>query len=236
MTVTNPRGPSLPAGSLPPGHCLLRATGKLHRAALAEIIAPSRSDSADLVRGFLEYAGGRGLDVTQAWAVLDESQRVVGSALAVPSPGKVAMVFASQPREGAGVVCVGAAIDALSRDLPGVDLAQAILAPGDRELAKAFEAGGYERLATLSYQELRLPSRPPAPVLEWPEGVEVQCHADLASRVADDLFLPGVGGELHRHARLSAAVWHSPDARCSRGSPSDGRVRSGVVDVAFVSG
>ncbi|MFG0251661.1 MAG: GNAT family N-acetyltransferase [Phycisphaerales bacterium JB038] len=188
MTSTDVTSQSLPTGPLPPGYRLLRAPGKLHRAALAEIIAPGRTDGTELVRGFLEYAGGRGLDVTRVWAVLDRAQTVFASALAVPSPGRVAMVFASPPHGKTGRQCLAAAIDALSADLPEVDLAQAILAPDDEDLAVAFEAGGYKRLATLSYQELRLPARAPAAVDRWPADVVVKRYADLAPSEASALF------------------------------------------------
>jgi ribosomal protein S18 acetylase RimI-like enzyme len=97
------------------------------------------------------------------------------------------MLFASRPVGAAGRRHAALAIDAVAADLPEADLAQAIVEVEDRAYAAAYEAADFTRLAVLSYQELKLPARPPAaPTL--PPDVEVRSYADFDPVAADDLF------------------------------------------------
>ncbi len=192
MTSTSPTDRLSPLDPLPAGCRLVRATGRLQRRALAEIIAPGRSDGGEAVGGFIDYAALRGLDLSHIWVVLNQPQHILAAALAIPSPGRVAMLFASRPGGAAGRRHVAAAIDAVVQHLPEVDLAQAILEVDEREYAAAYELAGFQRLGVLSYQELRLAARPPAARHDWPAGVELHSYAEFDAAEADRLFCEGL--------------------------------------------
>jgi ribosomal protein S18 acetylase RimI-like enzyme len=128
-------------------------------------------------RRFLDYAQSHRIPLERLWARLDPLDRMQAVVLAVPSPGRTAILFASHPLAKDQVRSLGGVIDATCRSVAkeGVDVAQVLLDPSEQLEQNAFSSGGFMTLATLSY--LERPVRPPrgytAPPPQWPPGIKV---------------------------------------------------------------
>ncbi len=90
----------------------------------------SQGDRAAVDR-FMYYAKTSAIRLDGLWSRLDRNGRIAYSVLAVPSPGRTAMIFASQVTSPRQVRSVAGLIDHVCRQLPDldVDLAQALLEP-----------------------------------------------------------------------------------------------------------
>lgn len=177
-------------------------------------IGPDRIETAIqvLVRGdqaaatrFMDYARSSGLSLRHVWGILDSSDRILATVLAAPSAGRTAVVFASRPRGRGGVPSVGgllaAAVDGL-QDAP-VDLAQALVEPGDGLEEELFLTGGFEKLAELDYLERPIPrfGSIPAPTLDPAVRIEPWDPTDrtlmielLQRTYENTLDCPGLAG------------------------------------------
>ncbi len=138
----------------------------------------SASPDGGAAETFLRVARERGLDLDQFWGLQDQTGRLAASFLAIPNPGRTALVFCSPPtwRCGRGRITElirrsGAALDA-SR----IALAQALLERHERELRRCFEEGGFRHLADISYMEARLPPAESLPEPRWPEECEFETY------------------------------------------------------------
>lgn len=132
---------------------------------------------------FLEYAREHRINLDGLWARVDRDGAIQFSVLAVPNPGRTAMVFASHASSRDQTWAIGELIDHACRELSGfeVDLAQVLLDPTETLEHEAFAAGGFFRLATLSYLErsLRKSRVDLQPITAWPPGVKPITYTDV---------------------------------------------------------
>ena len=137
------------------------------------------------------------------------------------NPGRTAMLFATQPKTRPAIETTGRVIDATCRSLKraGVRLAQSLIPPEHPLEAEAFEAGGLNRIATLTYMERGVPRRKERIEGRLPSEFRVQPYRPhlrsrledlLAETYRDTLDCPG----LARLRRTSDVV--------------DGHIRSGI--------
>lgn len=165
-TAGNPSGGVRPV-PLPPERQL---------AAAERLLAPGTPDRARAARRFLDAAPRYGIDFGLARATLgDRAEAPVRQvALAVPSPGRTAMLFVSCPGTGPAfgdartqgeerAACVRDATDALAPLLaPGggamVTLAQGLPEPTETWAISAYRDAGFLEIGELHY--LRRPLRP----------------------------------------------------------------------------
>lgn len=128
---------------------------------------------------FLHYARTNGVSLEGLWSLLGPKNRVAYSTLAVPSPGRTAMVFASHPPAAAAVPVVARLIDHACRETAARDvhLAQALLEPTETLERRSFVEAGFTELAVLSYLQRPLSKTPPPPA-EWPAGVRTRLYRD----------------------------------------------------------
>jgi ribosomal protein S18 acetylase RimI-like enzyme len=147
----------------------------------------------DAGRQFVKVARRSGLDLSRLWGTLDRtspsSPTVRQVCLAVPAPGRSAMLFVSRPavpaeseedrQERASTIV--RACEALAAEPGGPRVAQALPAPDEHWAIEAFEGAGFVRVATLAYLR-REPdaSRPADPGPAWPPGVSVRPVRDVA--------------------------------------------------------
>jgi ribosomal protein S18 acetylase RimI-like enzyme len=119
------------------------------------------------------------------WARLAANGQAAFSVLAVPSPGRTAMIFASHPLRDAQVSEVSGLIDHACGEVAGwdIDLAQALLEPSERLEREAFLAAGFSELALLSYLERPLSRSNPPPPPRWPAGTRLQTYTEAADGV-----------------------------------------------------
>lgn len=107
--------------------------------------------------------------------------------LAAPNPGRTAMVFVTTPYAGAGVEAVGELIRLAIAELPSarVALAQVLLDPADSLTRSAFDRGGFESLALLSYMERHMTTGRDRSRVQWPDGIEPHVWSEVRR---DDLL------------------------------------------------
>lgn len=162
-----------------------------------------RGDRAAAKR-FLEYARATRLDLDQTWVVRNPDGRIDFTALAAPAAGRTAMVFGTRPSSQADIAIAGdllAAVASGCRDR-GVDLAQALIDPGDELEEAMFVAGGFRRLAQLDYLERPVPRFGTIPSPELPtdvlitpwDGDEPQLVELLEQTYENTLDCPGLAG------------------------------------------
>ena len=147
--------PSPPAEHSTPNHRFGRIGPDRIETAIQVLV---RGDQAAATR-FMDYARTSGLSLRHVWGILDADDRILATVLAAPSAGRTAVVFASRPRGKGGTGSIGglvaAAVDGL-KEAP-VDLAQALVEPGDGLEERLFLAGGFQKLAELDYLERPVP-------------------------------------------------------------------------------
>lgn len=133
-------------------HDLLGAAQRLAEA--------SAGGDRDAGKRFLTAARSHGIDLSNFWTSSDPGTgRVREAVLGVRGSGRTAMFFTSPPRDRAAEAEIGQLIDLAcvefehraSAEHPGVRLAQALLNPGERGSARAFQQGGFHELARLAY-------------------------------------------------------------------------------------
>jgi ribosomal protein S18 acetylase RimI-like enzyme len=105
----------------------------------------------------------------------------------VISTGRTATTFTSAPTNSAEELELGAVIEALCGDLPGVVLAQTLLEPGEREARAAFVHAGFQWVGGLAYMRRAMPKRGEFGEFvdqAWPDGVVVR-----RTRPGDDALI-----------------------------------------------
>ncbi len=143
---------------------------------------PSGRDEAlaAQVREFEAYAASMGISPDQQVMAYD-GPRIAATCLWVPSPGRTAMLFATNLMEfpeaaGAAEQCIRAALaDAGAHE---VVLVQTMLEPADELGAATFTRAGLQRLATLVYMERNAP--PVAPAVQLPPGLRLEVYSSSA--------------------------------------------------------
>ncbi|MHC5023844.1 MAG: GNAT family N-acetyltransferase [Planctomycetota bacterium] len=139
---------------------------------MARLIATESDGGLAAARRFVDYAEAQQISLDGLWARLDGQDRVCQTVLLVPNPGRTAMVFSGRVWSGRDVPPLAGLLRHACRatDVIDVDLAQTLLDPGETLAREAFQDGGFEPLATLSYLQRSLPRRAPSPP-DWPRGV-----------------------------------------------------------------
>ena len=154
--------------------------------AIERLVSTGRQSDRAAAERFLHYAETNAVSLDGLWARLDPEGRINSSVLAVPSPGRTAMVFASHPRRAGDTPPMAELIDHACRRIAGwdVELAQALLDPGEELDRKTFLLASFIELAVLSYLERPL-SRATVPQgARWPAGVRVE---PFSGELEDDL-------------------------------------------------
>jgi ribosomal protein S18 acetylase RimI-like enzyme len=148
--------------------------------AIERLVSTGGGDDRAAAERFLHYARTNAVQLDGLWSWLDETGRLTFSVLAVPSPGRTAMIFASHPRTPRDVSVVGRVIDHACGQVAGRDvhLTQALLEPGEKLERSAFVEAGFQELATLSYLERPLSRTNPATAPVWPAGARVEKYRD----------------------------------------------------------
>lgn len=175
--------------------------------AVARLLATERGVSSDHARRFIEYSRDHRITLDSMWARLDAQGRVEATVLAVPHPGRTAMVFASSAIDRASTRSLAGLIDHAAKELSSlrVNLAQVLLDPSETHQHEVFIAAGFQDLATLSYLERRLregrAGRSACAV--WPSGMTTVPFAEsrrhelvdvLQRSYEDTLDCPGLRG------------------------------------------
>ncbi|MGQ0626839.1 MAG: GNAT family N-acetyltransferase [Phycisphaerales bacterium] len=114
-------------------------------------------DSTKGAEAFIAQAERDGTDLSALWAVENAHEPFAEVALAVRSPGRTAVIFASTPQEREPKDALwrrasairAAAIDAGPR--LGARLAQSLVEPHEEAQIRAFTTAGFMTLATLAY-------------------------------------------------------------------------------------
>ncbi|MCL4210794.1 MAG: GNAT family N-acetyltransferase [Phycisphaeraceae bacterium] len=135
----------------------VRVTPSWRPEAAARLV--SAGERPDPVAGerFLAYASDNRITLDHWWMVTDRRGEILGCAIAVPNPGRTAMVFASRGvRDGRAEATVRA-VDRACQDAceAGARLAQALIEPRERAERRVLEQAGFSTLAMLSYMERR---------------------------------------------------------------------------------
>jgi ribosomal protein S18 acetylase RimI-like enzyme len=128
---------------------------------------------------FLRYAETSAVSLEGLWSRLGPGDRIDSTVLAVPSPGRTAMVFASHPTGERDVEGIAQLIDHACRQIAAwdLDLAQGLLDPTETLERRAFLDAGFTELAVLDYLERPLSaSNAPAPPV-WPPQLRVRTEA-----------------------------------------------------------
>ena len=134
---------------------------------------------------FLHYARTNAVRLDGLWSWLDQDGVLRFSVLAVPSPGRTAMLFASHPGTAGEVGSIARLIDHGCREIAGWDvhLTQSLIEPREMLHRQAFIEAGFIELAELSYLERPLSrSNAPAPP-RWPPGTRTEVYRQEQSDV-----------------------------------------------------
>lgn len=133
---------------------------------------------------FLEYAAANGVRLDFMWSQVDRAGAIQATVLAVPSPGRTAMVFATSPRSPKRVPELGRLIDHVCRSLDPaeVHLAQVLLEPEEALHRQAFAAGGFGYLATLSYLERSIGRSAAVEPIQWPADASIEAYRSELDR------------------------------------------------------
>jgi ribosomal protein S18 acetylase RimI-like enzyme len=144
--------------------------------AIDRLVSAGHDPDRRAVQRFLHYAETNAVSLDGLWARLGPGGRIDTTVLAVPSPGRTAMVFATHPAEAAQTAGIAQLVDHACHQIAAwrVDLAQALVDPGETLERRMFQAAGFKELAVLSYLERPL-SKTNAPLPpQWPAGVQVR--------------------------------------------------------------
>lgn len=176
-----------------------------HQEAVAGLLAYGSRDNHAGARRFLEYARENSVSLESMWSLVDGAGTIRATALGVPSPGQTAMLFATQPQSAAEVPAIARLIDHACRGLRTrkVELAQALLDPGDSLGTACFLEAKFTLLAQLSYMQRAVRAGDAKVSVDWPAGYAVEPYdaAKRAEMVAlleasyiDTLDCPGLVG------------------------------------------
>lgn len=152
----------------------------------------STGDGNDRAAGqrFLHYARTNAVRLDGLWSWLDRDGLLRFSVLAVPSPGRTAMLFASHPRTAFEIDPIARLIDHACRQIAGWDvhLTQSLLEPREMLQRQAFIDAGFLELAELSYLERPLSRSNVAPPPQWPPGTRTEVYRqDLSDALREIL-------------------------------------------------
>lgn len=169
-----PAGPGPAPDDGPP----LRRVGEADRRAVLALVLTGRVAPRDpAVDAFLDYTVSQGLKIDHCWAAFDPDGRPLHAALAIPSPGRTAMLFAAPVRSATRIPLAQRVIEQTVEDLPagGVRMVQSLIEMEQTIQRTALERAGFDVLARLIYMHAPAPGRPPhtLPAIAVP-GVAVE--------------------------------------------------------------
>jgi len=160
-------------------------------AAASRLVTTSRGVDAGAARHFLNYAAVNRVSLGHFFAAVDgDSGEVLSAALAVPNPGRTAMLFATRQggrvRSGGGKMHMertARVIDAACRSVVCARsrLAQALLEPRERAERQMYEMAGFKYLASLSYLQRStgaIGRAESAQTIEWPAGATLHPYSE----------------------------------------------------------
>ncbi len=180
--MTADAGPGVSEIQVPAGVTVRRVgSGEAERRRALGLLMTGRDAPRDpRVPAFEQYARRAGLDTSGLTAAFDAQDRPIAAAVAMPSPGRTAMLLVSpirgglapasapgsgdasgsggDPRVAAAGACVAATIAALPETTgPDITMAQCLLEPDQSAEAAALKRAGFSSLATLVYLQAALP-------------------------------------------------------------------------------
>ncbi len=164
----------------PQGARVVRCGAERLVEAATMLLAQGGTADAGHVERFLRHARDHAVALDRFWGLEGRDGRLNASVLAVPNPGRTAMVFATAPWKKAGVEEVGWLLDQAMKELAGsaVVLGQALLEPRDQVMRKTFVEGGFCMLANLAYLERHLPAARDRVEVAWPSNARVTAYAE----------------------------------------------------------
>ncbi|MFG0306452.1 MAG: GNAT family N-acetyltransferase [Phycisphaerales bacterium JB040] len=177
MTSTPDQLKSLPD----PGPVAGPVPRSLLLAAAARLVGGSGVRQARGARNLIEAAPAHGIDLDLFFACR-VGETVGPVCLAVPGPGKTAVLFLSEPAATPETdddaerraAAVRAAVVHLTDHRPELRLLQALPGPGEGWAIEALEGGGLTRIAALSYLRRPITREDRSLCVEaWPEGISV---------------------------------------------------------------
>ena len=185
MTVsyTNPGGMHMPSrgewGKAAPVR-VERISADRRRAAVERLVADANSASRETARRFLEFAQSNRINLDGMWSVLDEDGSIRRTLLAVPSPGRTAMLFMTRMHRTDELLETAAMIRHAMHELgdENIQLAQVLLDPRDELEKQAYLMAEFTQLAELSYLERSVPSQRDVKPIDWPAGVTIESCQD----------------------------------------------------------
>lgn len=171
---------------------VVRVPAELRLSAASRLVSQSGGQAEAAGKKLLESAPSHGIDVSLMWATVDQAEKpgrrgVRQACLLVPSCGRTAMLFLSEPaargesgEEAAGerAALASAACEHAREHLADrVRLVQALPDPGEAWATAALQQAGFMSVGRLLYLrrpaspqafETRAPAQP-----QWPSGVDV---------------------------------------------------------------
>lgn len=178
VSQTNP-GQLHPAGGDNPGP-IVQIGPSRRSEAIERLVSTGGGNDRAAAERFLNYARANAVRLDGLWSWQESDGSLQFTVLAVPSPGRTAMFFASHPRTTAAVEPVSRLVTHAARQLAGWDvhLAQSLLEPGESLDRQAFTEAGFTVLAVLSYLERSLSRANAAPTPDWPAEARVETYRE----------------------------------------------------------
>ena len=155
--------------------------------ALERLVSPEPSSDCRKGKWFRDWTRQNKVDLNNLWVLTTapDDPRKIGSVrasvLAVPSPGRTAMVMASSPRSRHTIHETGRLIRHATDTLAKLDvtLGQAMLDPREALEEASFLSGGYKRLADLSFLERPANARRDRTMIEWNDpDITIECWSE----------------------------------------------------------
>lgn len=154
---------------------------------------------------FVAFSSANKIRLDAMWALLDDRDGIVATLLAVPNPGRTAILFTTVPADRREIPPLAGLIRHACDELKPmeVDLAQVLLEPRQLLQRDALVAAGFTQLARLSYMERPLRTRRRVPTPEWPADVTIEPYdetqrpdllAVLDASYVETLDCPGLRG------------------------------------------
>ena len=165
--------PSSRNDSEPPPHRIGRAGPAKRMAGIERLLGSDRQRA----ERFMRFARETAMDLEHLWCAVDADGKVLSTVLASINPGRTAMLFVSPPRKDDEIPTAVDVIEAASAALSeaGLCLVQALVTPDEVRERKAFEAGGLNEIAILTYMQATL-GRKHRKAPEVPEGCSFRSY------------------------------------------------------------
>ena len=154
--------------------------------AVSRLVTVSRRLDEGAAMHFLDYADRNRIRLDHLYAAVEADGTILATALAVPNPGRTAMVFATRMGRERGIArgrldATGRVIDRACESVAagGARLAQALLEPRERRERQIFERVEFEPIATLSYlQRTAVRRLRSSEEIDWPSNTTLETYRD----------------------------------------------------------